>query len=254
MSKKINRTGETTYNKFGSLMVINNYISNSNINVYFPEYDWMKFKASYDSFKKGSIKCPYEPRVYGVGYIGEGIYRSSEGGTHTKIYLTWKNMLNRCYSNKTHLNSPTYEDCFVVDEWLNFQNFAQWYEENYYEVYNENMALDKDILYKGNRIYSPETCVFVPQKINNLLVKSNNLRGELPIGVCNYNDDKFISYCSDGNGNCVCLGIFETSLEAFQSYKIYKESIIKMIADEYKNMIPYNLYMSLQEYQVEIHD
>ena len=121
-------------------------------------------------------------------------------------------------------------------------------------VYNETMSLDKDILFKGNRIYSPETCIFVPQKINNLLVKSDKLRGDLPIGVCNYKNDKFISYCSDGYGNCVCLGIFETALEAFQSYKKYKETVIKLIADEYKNMIPCELYNSLQNYQVEIND
>lgn len=254
MAKKIDRTGEKSYNKFGSLMVIYNYTSNSNIDVYFPDYNWIKYKIDYNSFKKGSIKCPYEPRVYGKGYMGEGVYKSSEGGKHTKIYLTWKNMLNRCYSDQVQLYNPTYEDCLVADEWLNFQNFAQWYVENYYEVYNETMSLDKDILFKGNRIYSPETCIFVPQKINNLLVKSDKLRGDLPIGVCNYKNNKFISYCSDGYGNCVCLGIFETALEAFQSYKKYKETIIKSIADEYKNMIPCELYNSLQNYQVEIND
>ena len=64
-------------------------------------------------------------------------------------------------------------DCSVYEGWHNFQNFAKWYEDNYYEIEEEQMHLDKDILVKGNKVYSPDTCVFVPETINGLFVKSN---------------------------------------------------------------------------------
>lgn len=254
MSKKINRVGEQNYNNFGSLMIIINYNSNINIDVYFPDYNWIKYQTDYNSFKKGNIRCPYEPRVYEKGYMGEGQYKSSKDGEKTEQYLTWKNMLSRCYDEKRYIYNPSYEGCVVSEEWLNYQNFAYWYDENYYSVYNETISLDKDILYKGNRIYSPETCIFVPQRINNLLIKSDCLRGELPVGVCNYKNNQFISYCSDGYGKTIGIGIYNTIEDAFQAYKDYKEKLIKKIADEYKNLIPNKLYLALYNYQVEIWD
>lgn len=68
-------------------------------------------------------------------------------------------MIKRCYNQKCLLKDNTYRGCSVCDEWLNFQNFGEWYDENYYEVPNEVMDLDKDILHKGNKIYSPDNCV-----------------------------------------------------------------------------------------------
>ena len=87
-------------------------------------------------------------------------------------------MLRRCYDEKLHKKYPTYIDCKVCEEWLNFQNFAKWYYNNYYEIENEKICLDKDILHKGNKIYSPDNCVFVPNNINVLFVKSDKSRGD----------------------------------------------------------------------------
>ena len=92
-------------------------------------------------------------------------------------------MLTRCYSDKYKKKKPTYEDCKVYEELLNFQNFAKWDSENYYEIEGETMCLDKDILVKHNKIYSPETCVYVPNTINVLFTKSDKIRGNTPIGV-----------------------------------------------------------------------
>ena len=72
---KIDRTGEEGYNKFGSKMIIKEYRKYSDIDVYFPEYNWTFKHAQYQSFKKGKIKCPYEPRTFGIGYLGEGKYK-----------------------------------------------------------------------------------------------------------------------------------------------------------------------------------
>lgn len=86
-------------------------------------------------------------------------------------------MLNRCCSGKLHKRESTYINCKVCDEWLNFQNFSEWFKNNYYEVEGQRMELDKDILNKGNKIYSPNTCIFVPHNINNLFTKMIKLEG-----------------------------------------------------------------------------
>lgn len=250
---KLNRTNEKAYNKFGSLMIISNYRGANDIDVYFPEYNWTFYNTIYKDFKNGHIKCPYEPRFSGVGYIGEGKYKMCENGIETQSSIIWCSMLQRCYNSNNLLKCSTYNDCYVCDEWLNYQNFAKWYNDNYYTVNDEIMCLDKDILYKGNRIYGPDTCIFVPTKINNLFTKCNKSRGGYPIGVSFYNN-KYIATCSNGYGNNKKLGRYNTIEEAFNVYKEYKEYIIKQIAEEYKEFIPFILYEALCSYEVDITD
>ena len=255
---KIDRTGEVGHNTFGSKMVIIKYRKAIDIDVYFPEYDCIVKNQQYGNFKNGKIKCPYERSVYGIGYIGEGEYKTKENGKFTRVYETWKSMLQRCYDKKYQEKRPTYKDCEVCDEWYNFQNFAKWYEENYYEIKGEKMCLDKDILVKHNKIYSPETCIFVPNNINMLFVKCDRSRGESVIGTTPVNG-KYKVRCSmfnpeTGKSKNKYLGLYETQEKAFQVYKYYKEKNIKQIADYYKEQIPINLYNTLYRYEVEITD
>ena len=241
-------------------MVITGYRKALDIDVYFPKYDWTAKNIQYSKFKKGSVVCPYEKRVYGVGYIGEGKYKTYENGKDTKCYKVWNSMLERCYSDKFHKRSPTYINCEVFNEWLNFQNFAEWYAKNYYEVEGERMALDKDILVKGNKIYSPENCIFVPQTINNLFTKGDKSRGHYPIGVHYHKQlEKFMAYCSiydyeENKTKQKHLGYYNTPQKAFETYKQFKEKYIKEVADHYKNLIPKKLYQAMYEYKVEITD
>ena len=258
MSSKIDRIGETRINNFGSKMIIVGYRNTMDIDVYFPEYNWTYKGTTYSNFKIGLIKCPYEKRYYGVGYLGEGKHKSRENGKDTRVYKTWKNMLQRCYDSKFHEKQPTYKNCKVCDEWLNFQNFAEWYENNYYTVEGETMCLDKDILYKGNKIYSPENCIFVPKKINSLFVKSNKIRGESPIGTT-LHQGKYVAYChminpKTGKSKRKHLGIYDTQEKAFQVYKYHKENYIKEVADYFKEHIPQKLYNAMYNYEVEITD
>ena len=169
-------------------------------------------------------------------------------------------MLRRCYDSKFHKNQPTYVNCFVCKEWLNFQNFADWYYENYYEIEGEVMCLDKDILIKGNKIYSPDTCMFVPKLINGLFTKHTKTRGDYPIGVSyNKRDKKFISQCcvynrKERKTKSKNLGSYNTPEEAFKVYKEYKEKYIKEVADYYKDKIPKKLYDAMYKYEIEITD
>ena len=124
---KIDRTGEVGHNTFGSKMVIIKYRKAIDIDVYFPEYDCIVKNQQYGNFKNGKIKCPYEKRYFGVGYLGEGEYKAWENGKPTRVYETWKSMLQRCYDKKYQEKRPTYKDYEVCEKWLNFQNFAKWY-------------------------------------------------------------------------------------------------------------------------------
>ena len=262
MTKKgeiINRIGEKTTNNFESEMIIVNQYRYNNvtyIDVYFPKYDCVVKHVEYKQFKKGWLRCPYEPRTYGKGYLGEGKYKTKENGKKTKCYKVWQSMLQRCYDSKYRRREPTYKGCIVEDYWLNFQNFAEWYYDNYYELENERVELDKDILHKGNKIYSHENCIFVPQGINKLFTKRQNYRGDLPIGVC-LKDKRYMAQCSNG-GKQIKLGTYPTPEEAFQVYKTYKEQVIKDTIDLYEGIIPEPQYSRLKKiiynYEVKIDD
>ena len=255
---KVDRTSEESYNNFGSKMVIKKYRGTKDIDVYFPEYNWVFKHTRYDKFKKGEIKCPYEPRVYGKGYLGEGEYKVSENGKHSDEYIIWHSMLQRCYDPKFHKKRPTYKGCAVEEYLLNFQHMGKWIENNYYEIPGETMCLDKDILYKGNKIYSRDTCVFVPERINSLFTKRDNARGKDPIGATLTSSDNYQVRCNDGYGKSVYLGSYLTKEEAFQVYKQYKEKVIKEVIDSYEGIIPEPHYSRLKEamynYKVEMDD
>ena len=256
--KKIDRTGEERLNNFGSKMVIKEYRNKRDIDVYFPKYDWTAKNRGYEEFKRGSIKCPYEPRYYGVGFLGEGKYKVKENGKNTKEYIIWSGMLRRCYDPKYQEKYPSYIGCKVEDYLLNFQHMAEWIDENYYKVLGERMELDKDILYKGNKVYSRETCMFVPQRINGLFVKHNESRGKSPIGVYPRQSGNYRAYCNDRYGKQIPLGTYKTEEEAFQAYKEYKEKLIKETIDSYEGRIPEPYYSKLKavmyNYKIEIND
>lgn len=248
------RTGEVRKNRCGTEMEIISYNNSHHITVQFHDSNRFITETKYSSFNKGMVQNPYDKTVHKTGFLGVGDAITSRDGRDTPIYSAWGNMLKRCYSEKSLLSCPTYAGCTVAPEWHNFQTFAQWYENNFYVVNNETMDLDKDILFKGNKIYSPETCVFVTHRINSLFISRKSLRGEYPIGVCYARDKhKFQSKIRDEK-TTKHLGWFDTPDEAFDSYKIYKESLAKDIAEEYKNFIPEKLYQALLNYRVEIND
>jgi len=251
--EKINRIGETGFNKMGSIMHISKYHSSNNIEVYFPNSNYL-VKTSYNCFLSGSIKNPMDKTLFNIGYIGIGKYKvRDEFNKSTKIYSLWHSLLSRCYSKKFQIKKPTYIGCSVCEEWHNFQNFGKWCEDNYYEVKDQIMHLDKDILLKGNKIYSPETCIFVPLHINEIFTKRQNHRGNYPIGVSVFKG-KFRARCNTNTGLQKTIGLFNTPEEAFTAYKKYKENYIKYVAIQYKYIIPIKLYNALMIYEVNIND
>ena len=258
MVKKIDRTGEESYNKFGSKMVIVEYRKWDDVDIYFPKYDWMTKNKQYYDFKNGKIKCPYEPRLFGVGYLGEGKYKAKENGKNTDEYKIYHDMLRRCYDPKYQEKYPTYKGCKVEEYLLNFQHMGEWIDDNYYEIPGEKMCLDKDILCKGNKVYSRDTCIFVPERINSLFTKRDKSRGNSPIGTTPTSSGNYMVQCNNGYGKPNYLGSYSTKKEAFEIYKNYKEKVIKEVIDSYKGKIPEPFYSRLREamynYEVEIDD
>lgn len=198
---------------------------------------------------KGSVKDFNKPIVLGIGCLGFK-KRTSINIGKDKYYTMWLNMIKRCYNKKIQEKYPTYANCSVCNEWLNYSNFLKWVEENYIE----DFCLDKDILVKGNKIYSPETCCFVPNEINVLFTKRNNFRGDLPIGVGYSESKKRYKASFTRGGERTFLGYYSSPEEAFQVYKKAKEDWIKELANRWKDKLKPNVYEALMNYQVEITD
>lgn len=171
-----------------------------------------------------------------------------------KAYRHWTNMLQRCYDEKHRDKYIAYKDCVVCDEWLNFSGFLHWFlntENSTIDGYH----LDKDILVKGNKVYSPDTCCFVPNEINVLFTKRGSCRGNLPIGVTKATKSKNYE-ASISKGKQEYIGTYGTPEEAFNAYKIEKEKWIKEQAVNFFNdgKIAKNVYEALMRYEVKITD
>lgn len=243
----IDRSGEKNISNEGYEIEIIEYFNCENITIRFKSGVIVKNKT-YRRFKSGSILNPYHPSTHGIGYFGEGFYKAKLNKIFTKQYTTWFSMFNRC-SNSRIKNNPTYKDVTVCKEWHNFQNFAKWFDENSIESFH----LDKDILFKGNKTYSPETCCFVPQEVNTLFTKRKKSRGSTPIGVSR-SKGKYSAQVNIGKGLLKHLGYFTIEIEAFQAYKIAKEEYIKEVANRWKDQITEQTYQALINYKVEITD
>lgn len=164
----------------------------------------------------------------------------------------WNDMQTRCYNKKFHERQPQYKECKICDEWLNDKNlFFKWVDDNYYIVGDEQIDLDKDILVKGNKIYSPETCVFVPHSINTLFINGKKRRGDCPLGVHFDNGKNKYRACLAINKTNIKLNWHHTQEKAFEEYKRHKEALIITTADKYKGIIPSHLYNAMLNWEIE---
>ena len=235
--------GETRKNNKGSIMKIIKANNVDDIYVEFQDDHRYVRQTTYGNFKNGCVSNPFYPTVCGIGYKGVGRFYTNH---NCPEYVSWKDMLERCYSEKDKNEHQSYFGISkVCNEWLNYQAYADWYEKNKYDI-NERLHLDKDILFPGNKIYSPYHCLLVPQRINMLFTNRTNDKG-LPNGIRYTDSGKY-----SAKYGCIELGTYSTLEEAYSIYSNAKEAKIKETADNYKDIIPKKLYDALYNYKVII--
>ena len=199
------------------------------------EYVYIKLRWGYEIMKLGKRN----KLLFGVGIndTDYNVYEYENVDSKHKIvwqcpfYRTWMSMLARCYSEKFQSRQPTYKGCSVCEEWLTFSTFKKWMEQQDWE----NKQLDKDLLKEGNKIYSPEYCIFVDRKINTFVIDSGASRGEYLIGVCLYMQKdgiKFQSHCSNPfTRKLEYLGLFTNELDAHLVWKKRKHELACQLAE-----------------------
>lgn len=244
------RSGKCYQSKnFGVIKIIE-YFTSRNCTIQFEDGTILK-DVNYYSILKGGATNPNQPSVYDKGYLGIGKYSQSD---NKKLRSIWNSILTRCYNTNQELKYLAYKDVSVCEEWHNFQNFAEWFYKNYNPETMQDWHLDKDVLVRGNKIYSPETCCFIPAEINTCFA-INRIKGEYPTGVCKANS-KEVKYKAQINidGKRTYLGAFNTVEEAFISYRDAKIKEFKKLANKWRGKIPEEVYEALINYRVEITD
>ncbi|ANI33817.1 hypothetical protein AA098_10125 [Pseudomonas sp. JY-Q] len=169
--------------------------------------------------------------VYGVG-ANDADYQvcltETVGGRRRSVwtcpfYKAWTGMLERCYSEKFQIRNPTYHDCSAASDWLTFSSFRAWMSTQDHE----GKHLDKDLLVPGNKVYSPDTCAFIPPDLNRFMVDSQAIRGDLPIGVSWHKArHRFVAQCRNPfTGRHEFLGYHTSASEAHQAWREHKHRI-----------------------------
>ena len=230
--------GDIFTNSHNESVVVIDYLSCVKILVEFLDENKARKTYRAQDLRNGSFKNPYRRTVRGVGYIGQGKYLALFEGVETTAYSFWSRMMNRCYSGCKSVKNVTYLDCTVSSEWHNFQEFAEWFYN--YPKYFKGYELDKDILVKGNKIYSYEACCLVPKEINSFFT---NISGNSGV-YYNKDSGNFVSRVSVG-GKRKVIGRFDCKMEALKAYKKAKEAEAKILAEYWKEKIDVLVYDKL---------
>ena len=227
-------------------LIITKYVNSRMVHVRF-------FNTGYETntemvqIKRGNVKDRLAVTVRGVGILGDA--PTLCGGKKLKEYMLWGAMMARCYDPEYQNKNPTYRDCYVSNNFKNYSYFRNWclQQTGFNRV---DWELDKDIVTRGNKYYSEEHCVFVPQEINKLLCRQNKKQDKYPVGVYyDSRENNFQSRINNGEKQ-VRIGRFSTVEDAFHAYKQAKEARIKLLADKYRGQIDERAYESLMSYQV----
>ena len=235
MKQEIEHIGEENYNSYGTLMKIVEYIDSNNITIEFQDEYRFRKKTQYVNFRTGRVKNPYDTIVFGVGRLGSGKYGSWKDERNGKgTYKAWINMLQRCYVDMNGKYPAYYGIVKVCEEWLNFQNFAEWYESNYYDIPNERLHIDKDIKSSGCKLYSPDTCILIPQSINEVIRDNyrKTIDSDLPVTIRRCNKGYRVKFRREN------LGEYNTVDECLEKYNEKKINYIKELVDGYGDLLP----------------
>lgn len=249
--KKSVFVGDVFGNNEGCKAVVVKYDNYESVKLKFLDEHRYEIKCQTGNIKTGNFKNPFHPSVCGIGYLGAGLHTANGCKYSRHVYNKWKGMITRSYSDYYQSKRPSYIGCSIEKSWCNFQVFAEWYKNHKFSRCDYD--LDKDLLIKGNKVYSANTCVLLPKNINTLILDRPSERGKYPVGVSmNKHSKRFVAQSCGFKGRY--LGTFDTPEEAFYAYKEAKESYIKEVANKYKDQIEPRAYEALIKYEVNIHD
>ena len=240
------KTGDVIQMAHGPVRVIE-YVNHNNIKVCY-EKSYRRVLDFYTTVPNCSLKddssCPYDRRINGIGYYGQGPYKIKN---KTPPFSIWSNMIKRCYNEKAVLEDQNYIYTVVSDEWLCAQNFAEWHYTK--SNYIEGFVLDKDLL-SDSRFYSEETCLYVPGEINTAIVLSYKDKKEkhLPVGVVRCKQTGLYSVSAGTRGNSTWGGRHKTVEEAFRSYCNIKNDQLRYLANKYESFMPSNAVYCLNNF------
>lgn len=255
ITKRKSQVGQVFKTRHYGDFVVMEYINSTTIKVKFLKTGYEKITDA-KSVDTGAIKDPYYPSIAGVGYLGEGEYPASYNRGSKKInspaYEVWLGKLKNCYGNTTR--NHLYQDVEFCAEWLCFQNFAKWFYEQV-KIYGKGGYVDKDLLFLGNREYSPYTCAYVPPAVNSLFSgASGNISG---VHWCN-TQNKWVAQIqrgeltAQGSKKQSYLGRFDSKESADAVYYEAKLAHVKLVALKYQEQIPpalfYKLYHGTENY------
>ncbi len=178
--------------------------------------------------------------------FGKGVFQKGEYKSVSPEYVAWRGMLRRCYDPTDQAARTTYHGCTVSADFLVFQKFAKWVREQPGGG-QQGWQLDKDLLVPGNKVYSAETCVFLPAALNKSIAVSK--RGAWPVGVEKHGPS-FRAYW-EIEGVRQRVGAFKTPEEAYEAYKVGKPRALRLAAEKYKPQIDARAYQALLDYEVE---
>ena len=253
------RIGKKNVNYQGYEMTIIQYIDAGHITIEFNDTLRTQKQTEWHRFINGKVKNPNAPTVCGIGITGN-IIPVMENGEKIKEYQIWCGIIQRCYKNNSNNRNKSYQNCTIAKEWLYFPNFYTWItSQPNYDKWKNNTGwhIDKDIIQKGNKEYSPEKCCLVPHYINTIFKSTKTRRGNLPIGVGKERNGRYFAQCGNPfTGKNDHLGTYDTPEEAFYAYKKHRELLFKQIAEkEYQQgNISIACYEGLMKYNIEIND
>lgn len=156
-----------------------------------------------------------------------------------RYYSTWSKMLDRCHSVKWQSRYPTYIGLSIHESFLRASIFVDWMKSQITTENGESLQLDKDILYPGNKEYSPTTCAFVPQFLNMSLNICERGSGSMPKGVYSYTlkrgEVRYSWQIKAASGKLVGCGL-TCKWEAHKAWQLAGASVIEQAIEKYKLM------------------
>lgn len=202
----------------------------------------------------GEVWNPMQPSKFGRGFFGQGPHLHSIGKVTTKEYSTWGGIFYRLFDEKALERKPTYKEVGIVQDWYNFQEYAEWcqWQKGFK---NEGWQLDKDLINKGSKEYSPENCCWVPREVNMALISQKKQRGSLPIGVttAGHRMLKYRAQWCEGSGQQYSP-IMTDPMACYEIYKKNKERYMHSLAAKWAGLIDERAEYALSVFEVDIND